>query len=358
LISAQVTKEVSKASDIKNKKFVSHNYTDFSMLDENVLLRLNSMNIDENTTKKRASDDGDRKQETNLSSPTKKQKTGDVPILTQITSEQNKKLNRLIATYGTGSKNQRSVQNSFPYKLMGVLKQENINEVITWKPHGRAFIVNDRKKFVEIVLQDVSEMTLFHSFTRQLNLWGFKRITQGRDAGAYYHELFLKGRPHLITLMYRQEIKGTRTRLLCNPKEEPNFYEMPALKLVASHNTTSFVLNQNTTFNHSSNDSINMLSSIEPQSQIDDHSTDNFVIDELSINHLQSNIPLLSAAERVLNVQSILLDMQHRNYMALLNQKSNNLIFQLHLSILHQKLLDYYTSEANSFRLVFSNDSI
>lgn len=36
----------------------------------------------------------------------------------------------------------------------------------------------------------------------------FKRITEGKDKGAYYHELFLHGRPALATQMRRTKIKG------------------------------------------------------------------------------------------------------------------------------------------------------
>ena len=36
------------------------------------------------------------------------------------------------------------------------------------------------------------------SFRRQLNLWGFRRVDQkGADKGAYYHEMFLRAKPHL-----------------------------------------------------------------------------------------------------------------------------------------------------------------
>lgn len=43
---------------------------------------------------------------------------------------------------------------------------------------------------------------------RQLNLYDFQRITEGPDKGAYYHELFVQGRPILSTMMKRNKIKG------------------------------------------------------------------------------------------------------------------------------------------------------
>ena len=69
--------------------------------------------------------------------------------------------------------------------------------------------------------------TKLTSFQRQLNLYGFRRITQGADAGAYYHELFLRGRPQLCMRMHRQKVKGTGHKQPADAKTEPNFYAMP-----------------------------------------------------------------------------------------------------------------------------------
>lgn len=55
---------------------------------------------------------------------------------------------------------------------------------------------------------------------------GFRRLTQGPDAGAYYHELFLKGRPQLCMRMQRQKVKGTGHKLPADAETEPNFYAM------------------------------------------------------------------------------------------------------------------------------------
>jgi len=107
---------------------------------------------------------------------------------------------------------------------MEVLDRGDMDHIISWMPHGRAFIVHDAKTFVRVVLAKFFKQSKFMSFTRQLNLWSFKRITKGVDAGAYYHELFLRGRPRLCMMMRRQKIKGTGIKLTPNPETEPNFY--------------------------------------------------------------------------------------------------------------------------------------
>ncbi len=64
------------------------------------------------------------------------------------------------------------------------------------------------------------------SFQRQLNLYGFSRITAGRDRGGYYHELFLRNKLFLCQNMTRIRIKGTGIKGKANPSSEPDFYSM------------------------------------------------------------------------------------------------------------------------------------
>jgi hypothetical protein len=109
---------------------------------------------------------------------------------------------------------------------MEVLDRTDMENIITWMPHGRAFVVLQPQQLRDIVLPRFFKQTKFMSFTRQLNLWGFKRITKGVDSGAYYHELFLRGHPRLAILMKRQKIKGTGIKLTPNPETEPDFYKI------------------------------------------------------------------------------------------------------------------------------------
>lgn len=64
--------------------------------------------------------------------------------------------------------------------------------------------------------------TKYASFQRQLNLYGFRRFSRGKDKGAYYHLCFVKDHRLLVTGMVRCKIKGTKVRPSVD--EEPNFY--------------------------------------------------------------------------------------------------------------------------------------
>ena len=77
-------------------------------------------------------------------------------------------------------------------------------------PHGRALIVHNSKKVETDILPRYFKQTKIKSFLRQLNKWGFKRLTgKGPDEGSYFHELFLRGMPWLVTSMRYVKVKGT-----------------------------------------------------------------------------------------------------------------------------------------------------
>jgi hypothetical protein len=118
----------------------------------------------------------------------------------------------------------------FPLKLHTLLDNAEINgfaDIICWRIHGRAFVIHNSKEFCVRVIPQYFNQSKITSFLRQLNLYGFLRITHGRDEGSYYHELFLRGKPFLVKQMSRQKVKGTKVKGLSSPETEPNFYAMP-----------------------------------------------------------------------------------------------------------------------------------
>eukprot|EP00542_Grammatophora_oceanica_P022526 CAMPEP_0194049662 /NCGR_PEP_ID=MMETSP0009_2-20130614/30816_1 /TAXON_ID=210454 /ORGANISM="Grammatophora oceanica, Strain CCMP 410" /LENGTH=396 /DNA_ID=CAMNT_0038695869 /DNA_START=47 /DNA_END=1237 /DNA_ORIENTATION=- len=100
----------------------------------------------------------------------------------------------------------------FPRKLHRMLRDLSLqpggSDIASFLPHGRAFAIHHPKRFVTEVMPLYFRMSRFSSFQRQLNLYDFKRITEGRDKGSYYHELFVRGQPALASQMRRTKIKG------------------------------------------------------------------------------------------------------------------------------------------------------
>lgn len=73
------------------------------------------------------------------------------------------------------------------------------------------------------------KQTKLTSFQRQLNLYGFTRLTRGKDSGGYYNEHFLKGKPFLCKQLIRIKVKGTRFKAASSPEHEPDFYSLPSV---------------------------------------------------------------------------------------------------------------------------------
>ena len=67
-------------------------------------------------------------------------------------------------------------------------------------------MVNKPKEFVAAVMPTYVRQSMFTSFQRQLNLYGFARITKGPDRGGYYHELFLRHKLFLCGMMVRYRL--------------------------------------------------------------------------------------------------------------------------------------------------------
>jgi hypothetical protein len=130
---------------------------------------------------------------------------------------------------GCALKKKGGVGTPFPLKLHELLEkaeEEGLSEIVSWQPHGRAFVVHKPKEFVAGIMHRFFRQTKLTSFQRQLNLYGFNRLTKGSDSGGYYHELFVRGRPHLTKRMVRTKIKGTGFKAASNPACEPDFYHM------------------------------------------------------------------------------------------------------------------------------------
>ncbi len=113
---------------------------------------------------------------------------------------------------------------NFPAKMMAILSRPDLADIISWMPHGRSWKVHKPREFEVKVIPTYFEHSKFSSFIRQANGWGFRRIiSKGPDRNSYYHEMFLRGKPHLIKLMKRPTTTG---RPQADANTEPDFYRI------------------------------------------------------------------------------------------------------------------------------------
>lgn len=79
------------------------------------------------------------------------------------------------------------VKTPFPLRLHAMLDavdKEGLTDIVSWQPHGRAFAVHDIQRFVYQIMPRFFQQHKYSSFQRQLNLYGFMRLTRkGPDHG-------------------------------------------------------------------------------------------------------------------------------------------------------------------------------
>jgi len=95
------------------------------------------------------------------------------------------------------------------HRMLLNVEASDLDHILSFFPHGRAFIIHNPKAFEKLVMPKYFRMSHMASFRKQLNLYGFKRIVQGPEYGGYYHELFIKGRPDMCAKIFRPRVKDS-----------------------------------------------------------------------------------------------------------------------------------------------------
>jgi hypothetical protein len=127
---------------------------------------------------------------------------------------------------------------TFPMILHEILSHPEFEDIISWLPHGRAWRIVRHKAFEERVIPLFFRHGRYSSFARQVNGWGFRRITHGTDYNAYYHEMFLRGLPHICNKMRRLTSKD-EDRVKNEDAPTPDFYSLSRANPLPSDSKTS-----------------------------------------------------------------------------------------------------------------------
>jgi hypothetical protein len=91
---------------------------------------------------------------------------------------------------GVSSQQESSHPTIFNLQLKAILSDPANKEAVAWLPHGKSFLVMNRKKFVQLVLPKyLGKATKYTSFTRKLSRWNFSRVASGADEGAWFNKV-------------------------------------------------------------------------------------------------------------------------------------------------------------------------
>lgn len=99
---------------------------------------------------------------------------------------------------------------SFPWKLHDMLddaENKQFQDIVSWESDGISFKVRQINEFVDKVLPLYFDQTKFESFRRQLNVYGFTRVSRGPNQGSYVHICFTKADRSLCRLVRRQNAR-------------------------------------------------------------------------------------------------------------------------------------------------------
>ena len=201
--------------------------------------------------------------------------------------------------------NKTKKSKSFLLRLFDILNDKKYNEIIHWNSQGTSIIIQDVKKFSDIVLPNYYIHNNYKSFIRQLNLYGFSKkkdlINEGEE---FQHEKFCKNIPkeQINQIM----VKSGRKKKFANyiKKNEKDVKDI--LSNNNGNNDINILLNKN------END-IKNLSTL--RNQVEELKTSN--------NNLKDQ---LSIIKNIFNGQSIILSkiINNKNKTKINNNKHKN----------------------------------
>lgn len=158
-------------------------------------------------------------------------------------------------------KEYKNTHYKFLIKLMEMLKNQQISNIISWNTTGDIIYIRDEKKFIDEVLPKYFKHNNMANFIRQLNMYSFKKLKQYSKQGiiAYSNNLFLRDNPGEMSKISRKainhhlEINGNdkntesnNTMLInqVNSQQDNNIYQQVQLNSINEGGKYNFLLSK------------------------------------------------------------------------------------------------------------------
>jgi hypothetical protein len=121
--------------------------------------------------------------------------------------------------------------------MLNDVAKEGKDSIVSWLPDGTGFRVHKPKDFEVHILSKYFENIKYKSFTRQLNIYCFQRISGDKKSahyGAYWHNFFVRGKENFCLRMTRQRIKGETKTKPCLSSQHHDQSQLPSPAKVLS----------------------------------------------------------------------------------------------------------------------------
>eukprot|EP00977_Amphora_coffeiformis_P020699 scaffold8405_cov169-Amphora_coffeaeformis.AAC.5 len=128
---------------------------------------------------------------------------------------------------------------NFSEKLHVILSRPDLESIIEWRPHGRAFKVYVPQLFAIHVCPEYFGHNSYARFRRELNENGFIHIPSGLDQNGYYHEMFLKHR--LFLCRHITHAKSKSLAKISLKQHQQLTLPDPVMALIKNHNKSMVV---------------------------------------------------------------------------------------------------------------------
>ena len=107
---------------------------------------------------------------------------------------------------------------NFIEKLWQLVNDKDSASFISWTPHG-SIIVMHLDQFSSQVLPKYFKHSNYASFVRQLNLYGFRKISHEKDSCEYAHPLFRRGNEHMFKEIRRKVVSPSCPEAITKPED-------------------------------------------------------------------------------------------------------------------------------------------
>eukprot|EP00166_Cyanidium_caldarium_P006286 ctg_883.g409 len=98
----------------------------------------------------------------------------------------------------------------FVQKVYELVQDASTDETVGWEASGRSFVIRRVGDFTEVVLPSYFKHSNMSSFVRQLNQYGFHKVSHER--WEFEHEYFRRDRPELLDSIKRNRSDRSRRR--------------------------------------------------------------------------------------------------------------------------------------------------